>query len=172
MSKGLKITLWVVAVLVILFLIAIWYGKNVWDKITFKPYFISADLKGLSLSDVPAILGGEDRKVTATLGMQIKNESNVSFPISGLKAKLYYNGEIIAETSDALKNASFISEANSEDVTPPIIDTITVILNQAGGKLLVDKISGKKPEIKYTVDVNVFGIPISKIYPIESSFTW
>lgn len=170
MKKFLTILL---VLIIISIPLAIWYAKSVWDKISFNPYFVSADFQGLTLKDIPAILAsGEKKTVQATLGMQVKNDSNVSITFGSLKATLYYEGNIIGQTSDSLASKKFTSDAHSQDATPPITDVVNIVLSQATAKLLIDKITGVKPQIDYEISLSVLGIPITKIISIKNSFTW
>lgn len=151
--------------------IGLWL-HDIWSKISFKPYFVAADLNGISLKDIPAILAGEERFVNATIGMEVKNDSSTSLSFSGIKAKLFYNGVLIAETSDAFKNKKFTAAANNLDAPLQVIDNITLRVNKTVAQLLFDKITGLKPKIRYEVDLSVLGVPISKLFPIKSSFEW
>ena len=159
-------TFWIILAFVLplgfLIGLAIW-AKDIWDKVTFTPYFVKADLKGLNLQDVQALLAGEERTIEAILGMEIKNESNSSITISGLKAKLYYLGTPLAETSDELAETKYVIEANNVNNPLQITDSVTIHLNKAGARLLADKIAGNKPRIDYTIDLSVLGIPIGKV---------
>lgn len=157
--KKVAIILAIILPLGFLIGLALW-AKDLWDKITFKPYFISADFKGLNLSDAQALLQGEERTINAVLGMEIKNESNSSVTISGLRAKLFYKGIPLAQTSDTLAQTKYVIEANNVNNPLQITDNVTIRLNKAGAQLLTDKISGVKPRIDYTIDLSVLGIPI------------
>lgn len=167
----------VVAVVVPLGIIvgAILWGKSIWSNLTFgTPYFVSADLKGLSLSDIPSIISSpEGKTINAVLGMQIKNDSSTSIPFCSLEVVLSYKGTEIARTSEAFKNACQTIPAKGKPNNPlNISDNIVIKLNKGGVELLSDKLLGKNPEIDSRIDLSVFGIPISKIYPIKSKFVW
>ena len=138
------------------------WGKDIWDKITFTPYFVKADLKGLSMDDIQPLLNGEERTIEAILGMEIKNDSNSSVTITGLKAKLFYKGTPLAETSESLAERKYVIEANNVNNPLQITDNVTIRLNKAGAQLLIDKFTGKKPRIDYTIDLSVLGIPVGK----------
>lgn len=169
MSKGVKILLWVLVILaalalLIYFLVVPW-AKKIWDRITFSvPRLQGLDLKGLTLADITSIaFSGEEKQVDAQLGMDIKNENNFSIPFSNIKAKLFYDNELIAETTD---DASHTVPANG---IFPLSNLVNIHLNGAGGRMLIDKLQGKTPMIDYEVSANVFGVPIKNI---KNNFTW
>lgn len=167
MSKGLKIIVWIVVILAVLGIIAFFLGKNAWDKLTFgKPTLQGLDLQGLSLNDLANIaLAGQSKTVTATVIMDIKNDNSFAIPFSSIKASFSYKGTVIAETTD---NSSHTVPANGILSLP---NNINIILNNAGGALLIEKLKGNHPQIDYEVDLKVFGIPVSLFYPIKDSFT-
>lgn len=169
MSTGLKIFLWTLAILAVLalliyFLVVPWATK-VWDRITFSvPQLQDLDLKGLNLQDLANIaFTGQAKEVNARLGMDIKNENDFAIPFSKVKAKLLYNDQVIAETQD---NASHLVPANG---TLSLSNVVDIILNNAGGQLLIDKLSGKTPVIDYEINANVYGLPLPSI---KNNFTW
>lgn len=169
MSRGVQILLWVLAILAVLaliiyFLVVPWATK-VWDRITFSvPRLQGLDMKGLTLADIANIaFSGEEREVDAQLGMDIKNENNFSIPFSKVRAKLFYEGQLIAETTD---NASHLVPANG---VLPLSNLVKIRLNDAGGRIVIDKLQGKTPVIDYVIDANVYGIPLPSI---KNNFTW
>lgn len=174
MKTGWK-TFWIV--LIILILLGIWWAwtqyvkwKGIWDKITFgKPIPTNLDLKGLTLLDfLNPNVNNQDKNVDATLKMGIRNDSDTDVSFNDLKIKLFYNGQLITETSDELSKKDFVLKAND---TLPIEDTIKINLKTAS-QFLIEKAKGNHPTVEYTVDLSVNGIPITKIYPIKSTFTW
>lgn len=169
MSKGVRILLWVLAILAVLalviyFLVVPWATK-VWDRITFSlPRLQGLDLKGLTLQDIIniAFTGGE-KEVEAQLGMDIKNENGFSIPFSKVKAKLFYEGQLIAETTD---NASHLVPANG---ALALSNPVKIRLNDAGGRLVIEKLQGKTPVIDYEINANVYGVGLPTI---KKNFTW
>ena len=154
---------------------AIVWGKSIWDKLSFKPYFISANLGGLSLTDIPDIvLSGQERTLNAKLGLEIKNDSSTAIKFCNLKAILSYKGIEIARTSDQL--AQSCSSIPANDVLKQE-DDITIKLNRGGASLLTEKLLGKNPVINYEIDLSILGIPVSKILSLfgmtkKNSFEW
>lgn len=167
MSKGLKIFLWTVAIVIALSAFAIIWGKNAWDKIAFsKPQLQALDLQGLTLNDLANIaFTGQSKTVTVTLGMAIKNDNNFSIPFSNMKVKLLYKDTLIAETSDAFAQQNFTVPANGNLA---VADTVNVLFNNAGGQLLIEKTKGNHPQIDYSIDLKVFSIPIGWLIPKQS----
>lgn len=177
MKKFWKIVGIIIGILVILAVLGwIWwetYGKFIWDKITFQNVsFSDADFKGLTLQDIPDILlKGEQRQITATLGLQIANENNFSIPFCYLSAELFYKGNPIAKTSDNLANTCFRIPAQGQPNNPyTISDPIAITLGVGGVQLITDKLLGGKPQIDYEVSLRVFGIPIP--INVKNSFPW
>lgn len=164
-------TIWtLIAILVPLGIIisVFFWGKSIWDKLSFsKPYFVSFDMHGLTLADIPkSLILGNEKRVDITLGLDIKNDSSTSISFSCVKAKFYYEGALIGETSDSLSKQRFVAKKHD---TLKVTDTTSIILNQAGGKLLLSKLSGGKPQIEYKILVCPLGIPI----PIpKNNFIW
>lgn len=168
MSKIWKIVIWILVILAILAFIAFIIFKTVWDKISFStPRLTGLNLQGLTLNDLLSIaLSGSEKEVSVGLEIDINNASGLSIPFGIYKISLSHNGTTIAESSEALSNQKFVLPKNGK-VT--IADTIKVLLNDAGGNILIEKIKGGKPELKYTILFSVFGIPI----PYKGdSFTW
>lgn len=167
MSKGLKIVLLILAIVVVVGAFAFSWGKSSWEKIAFsQPKLQGLDLHGLTLQDFTNIaFTGQTKTVTATLGMVISNQNNFAIPFSRMKVTILYNDTLIAETSQALSNNKTVP-ANG---TLALSDNINIILNNAGGNLVVAKLSGKNPVVDYVINVSVFGIPLPSI---KNSFVW
>lgn len=165
MSKGLKIFIWILVIIAVLGAITFTWGKSAWNKIKFSaPTLQGLDLQGLTLADLANIaLAGQEKTVTATVQMNIQNDNSFSIPFSSIRAQLLYNDTVIAKTSD---DSSHIVPANGN---LPLSDPVNIILNNAGGNLLIEKIKGGKPKINYVINLKVFGIPVPSI---KSSFTW
>lgn len=169
MSKGLKIFLWILAIIAVLavltFAVIIPWGKGVWDKISFsKPTLQALDLKGLTLADLKSMaLSGGSRDVTVTLGMDIKNDNNFSISFSTLKIKLYYKGTLIAETED---NAWHTLPANS---VYPFSSIVSITLNGAGLQMILEKVATGKTSVDMKTDIRVYGISVPTI---ESNLPW
>lgn len=152
---------------------ALRWASNTWDKITFTPYFVSADFKGLTLQDAQDILlSGKQKTINAVFGMEVKNDSNTAISFSGLKAKLYYNGTLLGQTSDIIAGKKYTAEAHNVDNPLQVTDSVTVTLSQATAQLLIDKILGKKPKIDYEIQLTIFGIPYFQWFPIKNNFEW
>jgi len=179
MSTGAKIFLWsVIALFVGGIIYAGYRGKTLWQNISFSNYTWKADLSGLSLSDIPAILlRGEERIIQVEFGMTIQNNSSVSIPFCFFRITFFYQGTELASTSDELASKCHDLPKNDSLI---LVDTISLKLTRAVAKLLTDKfIAGGKPEIDYTLDliVKLFGIPIAvgwilKIFQVKKTFVW
>lgn len=169
MSRGVKILLWALAILsalaIIIFMIVIPRFKQYWDNISFSiPTLQNLDLKGLNIQDLANIaFTGQEKQVDATLGMNIKNDNNFAIPFSNLGAKLFHQDQLIAETQD---NTSHTIPANG---SLDISQVVKILLNNAGGQALIDKLSGKSPVLDYVINGRVFGIPVPSI---KNQLTW
>lgn len=168
MSTGLKIFLWILAILAVIAVIAFFWAKSIFDKVNFSaPKLYSLDLQGLTLNDLVKIaLEGSQKEVKVTLGMDISNANSFSIPFSNMNVKMYYAGAIIAQTSPALQNQKFVLPANGN---LSVTDNISIVLNPEGIKMLIEKIKGGQPKIDYKIGLKVFGIPLPSI---QNSFTW
>lgn len=160
MKKGWKIFWVVVVVLSAIGAIAFFWGKGVWDKITFDiPRLVGLNFNGLTAADIAAIaVAGGTKEVTATVQMDVSNQNNFPIPFSNLKVVLKYNGDTIAQTSNLLAAGQKVP-ANG---TLSVQDTVSVILSGAGGQMLLEKLKGNKVTIEYSVQVRIFGIPLPK----------
>lgn len=168
MSRILKIVIWIVVILVVLGVLGYLWAKSVWDKISFSPPRLqSLDLQGLTIEDLVNIaFTGSQKEVIVTLGMDIKNANSFSIPFGKMKVKLYHNDTLIAATSPVLSAQKFKLAPNS---TTSISDTVNIILNNAGGQMLIEKIKGGSPKIDYEVGLSLYGIPLPSI---KNSFAW
>lgn len=168
MSKGVKILLWIVVIIAVLAIIGFIWAKNAFDKISFSvPRLQGLDMQGLTLNDLAKIaLEGGQKELKVSLAMDAKNENNFSIPFGNMLVKMYYGSTLIASTSPSLENKKFVLPAKGS-VT--VSDTINIILNTAGAKLLIEKLKGGHPQINYSIGLRVFGIPIPSI---KNSFAW
>lgn len=161
MNKGSKIILWVVIILVVLSAFGFFWGKSAWDKISFSaPRLQAINFQGITLTDLANIaLLSQTKTITVGLSMDINNQNNFSIPLSSLNVKLVYDNTVIAQTSNMLLNKQTVP-ANG---TLTVADNVNVILNNAGGALLIEKIKGRAVTIDYIINMKVFGIPLPSI---------
>lgn len=168
MSTVAKIFLWIAIALVVLIGFASYWGKGVWDKITFsKPVPKSLSLNGLTLADLADIaLTGKSKTVDVTVGMNIKNDNSFPIPFT-LIVELSYKGTDIFQTD----KISGTIPANS---TYPVLAPAKITLSKAGAGFVSEKIRGGHPKIDYVLDLSLFGIHIpSSIVPsLTDSFIW
>lgn len=169
MSTGLKIFLWILAIIVVLAIVTVAviipWGKGVWDKISFStPKLQALDLKGLTLDDLKKLaLSGGSKDVTVTLGMDIKNDNNFSISFSTLKVELYYKGTLIAKTAD---NAWHTIPGNS---IYPFSSIVNITLNGAGLEMIIEKLVKGKTSVDLKTDIRVYGFPVPTI---ETNLPW
>ena len=142
-----------------------WLATIIWDNLKFNIYFKSVDLSGLTLADVEKILGGETKVINTTLGADIENKNPFSISFSRLKVKMFYEEELIAETSEKIASTKYTIPAKGK---LSIEDTADIILNPSSVNLIAQGLTNRKPSIDYTVDLRVWGIPLS----IKNDFAW
>lgn len=183
MKKGWKIFWIILIILIIIGIIILAYKqyqkwKGVWDNISFsKPIPTNLDLKGLTLQDflTGTFLTGKPIDVDADLKMFVTNNSDTTVSFDKFRIKILYNGQLITETSEKLYNDNFVLEKKDTNTGKPglaeVKDTININVNKATD-FLKQKALGNHPKLDYKVDINVNGIPVSKIYPIEGTFDW
>lgn len=168
MSTGLKIFLWIIAILAVLaiigyFLVIPW-AKKAWDNITFsKPVPESLNLQGINTSDFQNIVAsGGSKDIFLTLGMDIENKNNFSIPFSA-KINSFYNGVPISETK--------ISDTIPANGTLHVSAPVTITLSRAQIQMLAEKLQGKKVPVDYTIDLSVYGIPLNRFgYTIKDKY--
>lgn len=168
MSKAWKIVLIVLLIIVVLAVIAFFWAKSIWDKISFgKPRIRGLDLQGLSLADLVNIaFAGASKTITANIELDIKNDSGTSIPFRIYKIRLVSNGTVISETSEQIVQKKFSLPARGS-VT--IADTITFNINDVVGNILIEKAKGNSVQLEYQIVFSLFGIPV----PYHGdTFTW
>ncbi len=164
--KTWQIVLIVILIFAIAFAAVFFWGKSIWDKITFgMPRLLGLNLNGLTLSDFGSIAtSGTSKEVTATVAMDIKNGNSFSIPFSSLAVKFYYKDNEIAETSDMLSTTKQIPANGTFTGT----DTVKIILNGSGIQMLIDKLTTKKVTLEYRINVKIFGIPLPKAFQLQT----
>lgn len=164
--KLLKIIGIILLVLAILAAIAFFWGKSIWDKITFGvPKVLGLDFNGITLADIANIvLTGQPKEVNALITMDVVNQNNFPIPFSSLKVKLFYNDQLLAETSDAFTQKQSIP-ANA---TLYATDNVKILLSGAAAQLAKDKIQNGHVTLNYKVMVKIFGIPLPKSFQTYS----
>jgi LEA14-like dessication related protein len=160
--KPWKIIIIILLVLAAAGAIAFFWGKSVWDKITFGvPRVLGLDFNGITLEDAASIvLAGSQKEINALIAMDVSNKNNFSIPFSSLKVELLYNGQTIAETSDAFTQKQSIPANGVLYAT----DNVKIILSGAAAQLALDKLQNGKATINYKIKLNVFGIPLPKSF--------
>lgn len=144
-------------------------AKTIWDKITFDfvQGFRAIDISSFKPDQL--ILTGQT-KINPTIGITITNKNNFDIPFKDMKSTIYYGGTIIGDTSDDLYSKTLVVKRNS-NLT--VTDPVNIYLNQAGGKLLLEKAKGKHPDLSYTIKLKIqlFGwlwIPVT----YQDTFAW
>lgn len=156
----------IVVIILIGLYLAYLYVKKGWDKVSFKVYFKSADLQGITLQSLATSVLTGGQKINVVIGADIKNDNNYPLVFSGLKVLMSYKSNVIAETSEQLSNKKFIVPANG---TLSIEDNSTLTITTSSLGILKEKLAGNSPQIDYAVKVNVYGISLPLV---KGNFNW
>jgi len=150
-------------ILVILILVLIYIqSRLIVDRVKFKFSFRGVNLASLNLSNFINI---GQTSVNTSLGLNIKNENNFSIRFSNLKTWLYYDGNLVAETSEDLLSKSFIIPSKGQ---LDVVDNVNMYVNLTSTKLIQQVLSHRSPTVEYTVNVNIYGIP----FTFKNNFNW
>lgn len=142
-------TFLIFAIIILIFVLGYFQIIKIWNNVNFKFDFNIAGSNLTGLAD-----GGTIKiPVIAT----ITNDNSFSIPFRNVKAWIYYNNTLIAQTSDDISNFSFTAPAHG---SIPVIDpSANLFVNSASIALLGAYSS--HPPINYTISLTVFGIPFS-----------
>ncbi|KKQ35810.1 MAG: hypothetical protein US53_C0070G0009 [Candidatus Woesebacteria bacterium GW2011_GWA1_37_7] len=157
--------------LAISIIFALWWVKRAWSKVTINLKVENIDLGGITIEDIAAILltgQTQSAKVIITLNADIKNDNSFSIPFSIKKIKLFYQGSLIAETSETLAIQKFEVQQKS---SLSVKDNLNVLLNTTSIKLLKEKVLLKQqPVIDYYVKIKILKIPFALSF--KKNFIW
>lgn len=184
-SSGGTIAL-IILIIVILLVAGYLYMKSVWNKISFVIAFKGIDFGAINISDLDNI-GQTNTKIR--LGLKVSNGNNFSIPFTNLRAWLYYDNTLIAQTTEELAFKKYTVLANSNKIIDEsiakgptgmpcsfgngtynengncelteITDLVNVYLNPSSVQLIKEIANKTNPAISYSVKLNVFGIPFS-----------
>lgn len=157
-------TLVILAVVLGIAVIAVVHAMRIWNRIVFTFSFRGVDLSQFSFESLTSF---GSTSANLILSLNIRNNNSFSIPVKDMKVVMYYNGTVVAETSNELAEKKFEIPANgSKDIT----DKVNVHLNSASIRLLKEAIAKKSPKVNYTVKVKVFGIGLtySDYFPFQA----
>lgn len=166
MKKPIKIISLILAIILLIVIIVIVILKIIWDNINFKLNFRGVDLSQFNLQTLTNLLNGGEITAKLKLGVDIKNDNNLTISFSNLKVWLSYGGVLVAETTDKIFNANLQLLPNSNkiknvdtgevfDDIHELTDDVTIHVNSALINLVRAKISGSTPQIDYKVSVKM-----------------
>lgn len=122
---------------------------KIWNAINFDFKFNIASV------DLTSLVGGGT--ITVPVVVTITNENGFSIPLKNVKAWIYYENTLIAQTSEALTAFSYTVPAHGN---LPIIDpSVNLFVNSASLDLVRN--IGNHPLVNYTISMTVFGISFS-----------
>lgn len=147
----------IVLILIILLILGgiYFYVKMAINRVSFQIGLKGFDLSGISISDVFQGTGAIKLQALA----KISNRNNFAINLSKFKIWMYYQGTMIAQTTDETNNISDVSiPANGNiDVT----HDVTVYLNSAFLQAIKDLRNGANLKFDYTTSFRVYGIPFT-----------
>lgn len=145
-------TFLIIAAIVLLLVLGYLYVKKIWDKISFVLSFKGIDLGNIDLSN----LTGTNAKIR--VGLKVMNNNNFAIPFRKVRAWMYYDNTLIAQTSEDLSSKTFEVPANG---VIEVDDSVNTYINNASLKLIKEIVAKTNPAINYKIKINVFGIPFS-----------
>lgn len=145
----------IIVIILIAALVGIgFYLKDAFEKLKFK-----FDLSGINLSQL------KSGTINVKAGVTIENKNKFNITFSRLFVRLFYNNQLIAQSKEA-REEKIVVPKNSEI---KFIEDIEVYVNSATIDLVKNSIAKESVEIKYEIDLIVFGI---RIPTIKNSFTY
>lgn len=145
----------IIGIIVLILLIIYIWGKMIYNRIKFEFGFRGADLSGL---DIQGLLTGGQTEATIKMSAKVVNRNNFAISFSELRAWLYYDGVMMAQTSDELAKNKVTVQANS---AAEITDDVRIFLNKQTIDLLKQVVTKQSPKVQYTVKLKIWGIPVS-----------
>jgi len=145
-------------IILVLVLIFIWLRmiyNRIYNRITFEFGFRGADVSGLNIQSL--LLGGQT-DATIKMSAKVINLNGFSFSFSDLRAWLYYDNTLIAQTSENLAKQQIIVQKNS---SAEIVDDVKIFFNKSSVKMLKEVALKQQPKVQYTVKLKIWGVPIS-----------
>ena len=148
-------TIIIIIIIVLLLAAGYFYIKTAINRVSFQIGLKGFDLSGISITDV--------FQGTGTIKLQalakIVNRNNFVINLSNFHIWMYYQGTMIAQTTDETNNISKVSiPANG---TIDVTHDVTVFLNSAFLQAVKDLRNGANLKFDYTTKFNVFGIPFT-----------
>ncbi len=126
---------------------------------------VSVDLAKLDIAKVAAALAGiGEGKLKWAVDINVKNNSRITLRASGLDAKIYHQGTLIAKSAEVSPEEIIILPGAEEK----IIHTLDVILSEQFFDLAQAFKSGQPLVLQYVVRIKLFGIPVK----FKDNFTY
>lgn len=158
----------IIIISVILVLAAAYFWvRTVWEKLKLEVRF-----KGVDVGNLQAILAENfSGNMKMNLGLTVKNDNGFAIKFKNLRAFMYYENTLIAQTSEELAHKKFNVVANSDQIqeldaygnmiheTTEVTDSVNAYLNKSTFNL-VNNLQNK-PQIQYKVKITIFWIPFS-----------
>lgn len=145
----------IIGIIVGIIVLAVIWVMIIWNRVIF-----SLSFKGIDLSafDINSLLGSGQTEAKLLLNVNIQNKNGFAIPFKEMKAWLYYDNTLIAETSGYLYAQSFNIAGNGHvDVS----DYVNVHVNSASANLVKSAVLKQNPSVNYTVKVSVFRVPLT-----------
>ena len=149
----MKALIIILIVIVILGVALYFYFTNMVNNLD---YTFSPDLTSLNLAN---LIGSGQSTTQININGTVTNKNNISFGVTNLQALIYYNGTLIAQTSDNLKNTPLNIQGNG--AVTNFSDTITIFMNPQTIQILQSVLSKNAVVLNYTLKFSLYGIPLS-----------
>lgn len=131
------------------------YIRAAQKNISFKGFFVSrVDLKGVNLADL--LTTGVTNAVIG-LGIRIENTNDFKITFKSINIKLFYQGVMVAETSNELESQRFVLPANGSLL---LAGDANVMINKQAYDFLYNGLTGTHPAAECVIRITIFGIPL------------
>lgn len=148
-------TFLIIAAVVLIIVLAYLYVRKLWEKVHFVFSFKGVDIGTIDLSNLNSLT---QNNAKLKVGLKVMNDNNFSIPFRNVRAWMYYNNTLIAQTTPELASRTFEVPANG---VIEVEDSVNAYINSSSLNLIKEILGKTNPEINYKVKVNVFGIPFS-----------
>ena len=153
----------IISLVILVVIASYYYFYNISKKITFS---FSVDQIDLSQFNVLGLLSQGNAPLTGIISLSIKNDSNVSISISNLNAIIYYNSQIVAQSTSNPINTARVSIPSMQ--TSSFQHELSVNVNSNTIDLVNQIKSKNKVSIQYSVFAMILGLIPYKITGVQN----
>jgi hypothetical protein len=150
----MKLIFKILLIVLFILIVIVLYAKSIVDKIEFDFNIKNLNFKEFILKDVT----GQGSKTLITIEYLINNKSNTTIKIKDLYVEAYYNGKLIAKSTDKYDNTKEIVLNKKQ---PSKFEQEYYVLLNKQSIDLASKIALKTPvNIGYLIKVKLFGFSL------------